>query len=204
MRFPWVDAFLTLVIVVGVVFVWQSASERSRLQAEHGRLKRLTGELIPTDPTKIYVRAIDTADPLHFAWRVYFPPNYPLNVRHTRGGSSSGWNSEAVHAIFRVRLREVDGRWAAYHRFHFSSGLSSLDPQVGDFLREHPEQLQVEQLGSERTEELDPASEFVLLKATLPENETGTGTKEANRGANRSRHSEPVLHVRIGPPNRAF
>jgi len=199
MRLPWLDALLILLIVVGGYYVWQSGSERGRLQAEHERLKALTGELVPVDPTKIYLRALETGDPLDFAWRVYLPPNYRLNVSHTRGGSSSSSNSEAVSAIFRVRLRKVDGRWLSYHRFAGGSGLSSLNPEVAEFLDNHPDQLLVEQFGKERTEEIDPASEFMLIMATMPQE---PGASEKDSKGKPSREKEPVIYVKIGPPSR--
>ena len=190
-----------LLIVVGAVLLWQSGSDRSLLHAEHSRLKLLTGELIPEDPTKIYIRAIETGDPLDFAWRVYLPPNYQLNIRHTSGSSASGSNSDAVNSIFRVRLREIDGRWFHYDGFHGSSGLSSLNPHVGDFLREHPDQLRVEQLGRQQTEELDPSSEFVLLRVTAPEAAV-PGNKASSDGG--PHIAEPIIEVIIGPPSKTL
>ena len=81
MKFSWVNALLWVVIVAGAICLWRSNSEHMRLQEDADRLEALTGDLVPADPTQIYVRAIKTEDPLDFAWRVYFPPGYPLQVR---------------------------------------------------------------------------------------------------------------------------
>lgn len=200
MKSAWLDALLFVVILIGAFNAWRSSGERARLQPEYERLKPLAGELVPADPAKVYVRAIASEEPLEFAWRVYFPPNYRMHVRHSSGSSSSGSNSEAVNAIVRVRLREVDGRWHVYYRFPFSSGLSSVDAHVAKVLRDHPDRIQVEQLGSQEVEELEVTGEFFLLKLTIPEDLQDEGNTTSSPGTNKPK-KKPFFALKVGPPS---
>ena len=195
MRFPWLDTLLSLLIVAGACCVWQSGSERLRLQPEYERFKRLTGELIPQDPAKVYVRALPTDDPLEFAWRVYLPANYRLQVHH-ESGSSSGSSSDPVNTIARVRLKEIDGTWRVYKKVAYGSSLSSLPPKVGKFLSEHPEQLQVEQLGRGTTAEFSTSDSFVLLQLTA----AAEGRSAGDSNQKDSSPPKPFIKLQIGPP----
>jgi hypothetical protein len=199
MKCSWVNALLWGVIVAGAICLWRSNSEHIRLQAEAKRLETLTGDLVPADPTQIYVRAIDTEDPLDFAWRVYFPPGYPLHVRERHGSSFSSGNSNAIHGIVRVRLREVDGVMQTYRRFPNSAGLSSINPELHQFLRGRWDRLAVEQLGKERLEQIDPKSEFIFFRLTLPEDLQNEAESKLPKGM-RSEFIPSVFEIRVGPP----
>ena len=203
MKFSWVNALLWVVIVAGAICLWRSNSEHIRLQAEADRLEALTGDLVPADPTQVYVRAIETEDPLDFAWRVYFPPGYPLHVRQRNGSSSSSGNSNAIHGIARVCLREVDGVMQTYHRLPNSAGLSSINPELQQFLRGRWDRLEVEQLGKERLEQLDPKSEFVFIRLTLPEDLQKEAESKLRKGM-RSEFTPSVFEIRVGPPAGKF
>jgi hypothetical protein len=197
MRFSVVDALLLVVIAVGAFYLWGSATERARLGSEAERLRLLTGDLRPADPAKVYIRAIPTGDPLDFAWRVYFPPNYSMYARHSSGSFSSGSSSDAVHSIFRVRLRKVNGSWRIYERMHHSSALSSVNHRLAKYLDGHEEQIVVEQRGSETLEEIEPDQEFTLLRLTLPEDVAAEAKKELL--GDRTEELEPVFEMTISP-----
>jgi hypothetical protein len=199
MKVAWLNALLWTAIVVGAACLWRSSRENVQLRAEADRLKSVTGELVPADPTQIYVRAIKTDDPLEFAWRVYFPPGYQLQVRHKHGYSSSSALSNAIHGMARVRLREVDGVMQIYQRLPDSSGLSSINPELQQFLRGRWDRLQVEQLGKERLEQLDPKSEFILFRLTLPEDLQKEAESKLPKGM-RSEFMPSLLEIRVGPP----
>jgi hypothetical protein len=203
MKFSWLNALVWVVIVVGAVCLWRSSSEHFQLQAEADRLQALTGNLVPADPTQIYVRAIKTEDPLDFAWRVYFPPGYQLQMRHRHGSSSSSGNTSAINGIARVRLREVDGVMQIYHRLPNSSGLSSTNPDLQQFLRGRWDRLEVEQLGKERLEQLDPKNELVLFRLTLPEDLQKEAEPKLQKGM-RSEFMPSVFEIRVGPPSGKF
>src|SRR5689334_110913 len=104
------DLILLLVILPGGFLAWQSGRQRKRLEDRYERMVRVAGDLAIADPTKVYIRALDMGEPLHFAWRVYLPPNYTLVVRNLTGngssGSSTSWSLNPVEFIARVRFRK--------------------------------------------------------------------------------------------------
>ena len=107
---------LLALTLTGLYFVWQSGQQRSAARAEYERLVRLTGDLPITDVSKIHALALETGESLHFAWRVYLPPNCRIMVKHN-GGSSSLFRSNPQHLIARVRFREQPpGRLQVYTR----------------------------------------------------------------------------------------
>src|SRR5262245_45684962 len=67
-------ALLVLAVArAGAVLAWQAGRERARLAAHSDRLVAAAGELPADDPTWLCLKALDTGDPLHFAWRVHLP-----------------------------------------------------------------------------------------------------------------------------------
>ena len=103
-----VDLILLLVFLVGGVWAWTTGRERGRLEVDYKRLVRATGDLTIPEATKVYLRALDTGEPLHFAWRVYLPPHYQFAMRTNSGSMSMSSNSTAQEFIARVRFREDD------------------------------------------------------------------------------------------------
>ena len=101
----WFNRILTASVLLGGLLAWQSGQERTRLQAEYRRLTAITGELAIDDPAKLSIRAIDTGEPLRFAWRVYVPPNYLQVVKRSTGSSSRSSSSSPQQLIARVRFR---------------------------------------------------------------------------------------------------
>ena len=116
MKHKLLDWFLIIVVLIGGVLTWQTGRERSRLTARHGRLAKLAGDLRIADPSKVYVLALDTGEPLHFAWRMYFPPNYKLSLLSRHSGVSVFGTSRPSEFIgarcafartIRVRCRSI-------------------------------------------------------------------------------------------------
>src|SRR5262245_1749907 len=110
---------LLLLTLTGPFFVWQSNEQRRAAHAEYLSLARLAGDLALSDPSKLHVLALETGESLHFAWRVYLPPNCRITTRHDGGSLSSSSHSEAQHFIARVRFREGPaGDLQVYTKFH--------------------------------------------------------------------------------------
>jgi hypothetical protein len=68
------DLYLLIAALIGGTLAWQTGRERSRLSEKYDEPARVTGDLPIADASKVHVRALDTGDPMHFAWRVYYPP----------------------------------------------------------------------------------------------------------------------------------
>src|SRR5262245_16479620 len=100
-----IDAILVLVVLYGTLLAWQSGRERRRLTNVYDRLARVTGDLRVTVPNKAHFLALETGDPMHYAWRIYVPPNFALAFSDKSGGSSSWWTSGEREFIARLRFR---------------------------------------------------------------------------------------------------
>jgi hypothetical protein len=164
------DLLLSVVLIVGCVLAWQSARERACLTSDYERLVRATGDLPITDPTRAHFRALETGDPLHFAWRIYLPANYTAKWRSRESGMGSGISTSPQEFIARVRLREdEEGNWSVYQAFHGGSSRGSLGGKVlNDLLRRSADKLLVEQLGAKATATVGPDESAVLLRLSLP------------------------------------
>jgi hypothetical protein len=194
------DGFLILVILIGGVLAWQTGLERSRLTERHGRLARMAGELPIADPTKVYIRALDTGEPLHFAWRVYFPPNYRQSLRSRFGGLGSSTSTKPSEFIARVRFREDDeGFINMYSRFASGSSRSTFgDKGLADLLRNRWDNVRVEQLGTPEVAILETDQPAVMLRLTLPYDMQDEARKRLSPGI----HPQflPVLfELEVGP-----
>jgi hypothetical protein len=191
---------LVAIIVVGLVFAWSTGRKRTAARAEYDRLVRLTGDLPLSDPAKIHVLALETGEDLHFAWRIYLPPNCHFVIRHTSGGFSSSSHSEPQQFIARVRVREdAQGRLQIFTKFAGGSGQSGFgDDSLADFLRGRWGKVQVEQLGASKVVTLKPDEQALLLRLSLPEQLLGeAATKLEGR---RLEAKLPLLYeVHLGP-----
>jgi hypothetical protein len=170
------DRVLLAVVLAGGALAWQAGRERARLAAHHDRLVAAAGELPADDPTLIYLKALDTGDPLHFAWRVHLPARTHLEVRSRTGGGWAGgsWSStDPMDFIARVRLREDEqGVVNVYTKLISGSSRSGIgSPVLARLLRERAGELKVEQVGKPGVATFDPKAKkpTVLLRVALPE-----------------------------------
>src|SRR5262245_29325744 len=141
MRRNVIDLVLLAVVLAGGALAWRAGHERARLAAHHDRLVAAAGELPADDPTLIYLKALDTGDPLHFAWRVHLPARTHLEVRSRTGNgwSGSSWSgSDPTDFIARVRFREDEqGVVNVYTKFDDGSSRSGIGgPGLARLLRE--------------------------------------------------------------------
>ena len=83
------DLILLLVALSGGLLALQNGRQLRQLRAEYERLSTITGDLPISDASKVHVRALETGERLHFAWRVYLPANYRAVVSNASGSSSS-------------------------------------------------------------------------------------------------------------------
>lgn len=165
-----VECLVGIAILVGAIRAVQSGRERSELRTEYQRLVRKVGELAISDTTKVWVSALETGDPMHFAWRVYLPANHHFRVRH-QGGSSSSNRPDSAEFVARVRFRMSDsGHLQVYGHYGSGSHLGSRGSgEVAQFIQQHWERFQIEQLGSEGAVSLEPTDSATLLRITVPD-----------------------------------
>jgi hypothetical protein len=198
LRIP--DLLLLLVVLIGAVPAWQTSWERSRLQSQYDRLVSSAGDLPIEDPTKVYVRAIETGQPLHFAWRFYLPPNYLLKIRDGSGGSSASVSTAPAEFIARVKFRESEkGGLQVYTHFFGGSGQSSLGSRdMVKLLHGRWDKVLVEQLGAPEFAVLDPDRPASLLRLTLPEDLRAEARKTLDRYS-QERYVPVLYEIKLGP-----
>jgi hypothetical protein len=169
MKLRLVDILLLAVIAVGCVYVWNTGQERSRLTAHYARLTAITGDLKITDPTKVHIQALETDDPMHFAWRVYYPPNYKQLLQSNNGYGGTQWSRESQEFIARVRFRpNGDGDMEVYTRFAGGSSQGTFgNKQLAKLLVDHWDTIDVEQLGATGLTTLEPDKSAVILRLSL-------------------------------------
>jgi hypothetical protein len=197
------DLLLLLAILPGAFLAWQTGRERGRLEGRYGRMVRIAGDLPIDDPTKVYIRSLDTGEPLHYAWRIYLPPNYTLKVRKRSGNGSSGesssWSRDSQEFIARVRFRKDEqGLMNVYTHFHNASSMGGVgDHAVTELLTAHLHEIRVEQLGSSGVVVVEPDRSAVLLRMSLPDELDG----EAREGQSpQGSKPDPVLfEMEFGP-----
>jgi hypothetical protein len=164
------NTFLLIAAVIGAVLAYRVARQHQELSSEHRRLEALVGSLPIEDPTKIHVRAINTGEELHFAWRIYAPAGARVKWQYD-SGSGTSMNSEPSQAIARVRLRQQED--GSVHVFIKRGGGASRmqlgDQEFGRVLREHWSEIEVEQLAVDEVVALEVDEVVTLLRLTLPE-----------------------------------
>ena len=193
------DLILLLAALLGGVLALQTGRQQSRLRGEHERLSKITGELPIADASKVYVRALETGESLHFAWRVYLPPNYKLHVRH-RSGAQSSWRSDACQFIARVRFRENEqGQLQVYTSFSGGSSCMGLgDQPLAELLHDHWDQIHVEQLGANELVAIEPDRSAVFLQLTLPD-ELRDASQDKLRPWIQEQFIPTLFEVQLGP-----
>lgn len=195
------DLVLILALIAGGFLAWSTGRVRSRLEAEHRRLARSTGDLRIGDPSKIHVLALGTGEPLHFAWRVYAPAHSNLRVGTSAGHSSSSTTVEPREFIARVRIREDDeGLLNVYDQFSGGSSRGVLgDKALADLVRGRWDEIVVEQIGADGQATIDPDGSAVLLRLKLPE--VLQAEARSMKHPSQSARCVPVLfEFRLGPP----
>jgi hypothetical protein len=199
MRRTLFDWFLLLVVLVGGILAWQTSRERSRLTARHSRLARVTGDLLIVDATKVHALALNTGYPLHFAWRVYLPPNYSQKLR---GGGMmfTPGSGQPAEFIARVRLRpRHDGDMDVYtHVGKASIRISLGNNALAELLYNRWDKIKVEQLGAPELAVIKADQPAVLLKLTLPDDLQSEAQKKLS--PNQQQQFDPVLfELNLGP-----
>ena len=197
-----IDLVLVAVVLAGGVLAVRAGRERAVLAAHHRRLVAAAGELAVEDPKLVYVKAIETGDPLHFAWRVHLPAAVSLNVRFTMHGNASteSWTPVAAKDfIARVQLRPtVEGRMEVYvELLNSRRAWTRAKSDLSDRLRHHANNLKIDQIGRPCAATIDPKAKppTVLLRVSLP-----ASPEDRHAVNDKSSSSTPIVELMIGPP----
>jgi hypothetical protein len=198
------NAVLLIATVIGGVFAYRAATKRQRLLTERTRLEKKVGSMPIGDPSKVHVRALETGEELHFAWRVYLPAFFNSRWEYGSGGSSLSSHPATEEFIARVRLREnEDGRLDVFTKLGGGSARLGLgNQQLADLLRDRWDEVRVEQLGSDGVAVIDADEIVTLLRLTLSD-DLKREAAEKLEGHFAKRFQTVLFDVRFGP-DQAF
>ncbi len=159
---------------------------------ERDRLAKIAGDLVVVDRAKTHWLALDTGEPMHFAWHVYTPANCRLIFRSDIDQEAS-FTFPQGEMIVRLRLHDdLQGNKLVFINFTgHSSYTYSLDATVSGLMRDYEKTLKIEQGGALATGVVDPARPFVLLRITLPQEAVSEAEKKLD---DRLRKKLPVLY----------
>lgn len=194
------DLFLLIVVIIGGALAWQTGRERSRLSERHARLARITGDLPIADASRVHVQALETGEPMHYAWRIYYPPSYKAILGNSDGDWSTSWSSSSSEFIARVVFRQDDeGLLQVYTHFSGGSSQSSLgDEALAKLLCDRWGKIRVEQLGSPHLATLGPNQPAILLRLTLPDDLRAEARKLLSP-YDRERYVPVLFELNLGP-----
>ncbi len=189
-----VEGLLLVVTIVGAYFAWQSSQEKSRLTARYQRLALAAGDFPINDTSLIYVKALETGEPLHFAWRIHLPAKCQHQVT-TRSGDWLALDSDPPDFVARIRFfRNDQGQMQQYHTFGNSASESSARRRLANLTPAQWKQLQVEQFGAPELAVLKPDQSAVLLRLTLPKELAAQAGKSDPDSS-----SEPAFEISLRP-----
>ncbi|OJW14668.1 MAG: hypothetical protein BGO49_16895 [Planctomycetales bacterium 71-10] len=192
-------------ILVGGVLAWRSGAERIRLEGRYRRMAHAAGDLSVVNPTKVYFLGLDTDEPLHFAWRMHAPANYPMIFSHAGGGGSGSSTSSSgapSDAIVRVRCRRDEaGRLQVFSKAFGGSSLFAVEDAMAKFLAGREDELIVERLAADGPVEMDASASAVLLRVAMPASMIAEA-RVALPGHVVDRHVPDVFKITVGPPQQ--
>jgi hypothetical protein len=85
------------------------------------------GFLDVSDPSKVYVVALASEDPLHFRWRVYLPDNHSVIWRTSQWGDGKHSSTGPQNFIAQVRFRKSEYDFVRmFKELESSGGVGSL------------------------------------------------------------------------------
>ncbi len=161
------NVLFLLITIVGIVFVCRVRTDYIATRHEYARLSAKVGRMPIVDKTKAHVRALQTDDPLDFAWHVYTPPNWDGTWQHQvlrQGrGKHHSMNSMPVTGLCRVRFRKIDGKWRVWRKYLNGSEVSEVSFGA---TYDQPQSLRIEQLGQKQVEVVSADEITTLLKIT--------------------------------------
>lgn len=197
------DAILLLITLAGGAMVWQTGREQARLQAKIETLTRAAGDFSVTDSSRIHVLALETGEPLHFAWHVYLPANYELVQQVNQASPASISPTRSVpprEFVVRVRIREdARGRLNLYEKMETTSTRGPFaHPAVAKVLHGRFDKVLVEQLGRPQLVSAGANERLDFLRLRLPADMEAEFRADLSPGEG-ARYDAELFRLSFGP-----
>ncbi|NND96049.1 MAG: hypothetical protein HKN47_01830 [Pirellulaceae bacterium] len=199
------NTLLILVIVIGMVTWVRQRQSIGHQEREYQRLAANYGVLDVQDSKKFLVTRIDTDDPMHFLWRVYYPAKISILERESfaDSGKSGGsfTNIAAREQLFRIRIEFTDTAIRA-HILDGSGGslLSYNRAQSTDFLKAHWQDLEFDVLAADGTRKFDTDEVLPFLRVRLPDDLIEELDRSVSTKIAESLKREPIFESLRGTP----
>ncbi|MGI9473682.1 MAG: hypothetical protein ACR2NZ_19220 [Rubripirellula sp.] len=202
-----VNVLLMFATSLGVVSLIRDQHLESRLREERDRLSKKFGVMEVKDPSLFYLREVAQDERAHYVWRAHIPDQKQLFLKcqNISGRYSSSIGSSLEQETIRFRFGMRDGIAQFYIASNSGSSYGSLgiSNELGQFLWDHWEELDVQIDAAETPIESDMRNVVTLLRVRVPE-ETRELVMEQIPDARRKRLdkrlSAPLVLLQCGTP----
>ena len=167
-----INIALALLALFGTIAAFRESSVNRDMSAEYRTLAAETGFLDLADFSKVHVVALPSEDPLHFRWRIYLPEKCTVswktkNLWDDVSGSSSG----PQNFIAQIRFRKNENGFVrVFTDLESFGGVRALGGrELQEFMRDHWDDVDIYQLGSDGPAMVDPEEIATLLRLQLPQ-----------------------------------
>lgn len=167
-----INIALALLALFGTIAALRESNVNRDMSAEYRTLAAETGFLDLADFSKVHVVALPSEDPLHFRWRIYLPEKCTVswktkNLWDDVSGSSSGPQNFIAQVRFR---RNENGFVQVFTDLESFGGVRALGGrELQEFMRDHWDDVDIYQLGSDGPAMVDPEEIATLLRLQLPQ-----------------------------------
>lgn len=188
----------SMIVVISVAILALSHGLSSyrlyRSEKELAKLRRETGYLEISDPTKIHVVAVPVMDSRTQRWRVYLPPgarywlachanDIPVRGVPDRGGSST---LEPGEWVVELRIdKDSSGKWSIKHHAQSDlgagGGTEQLEGAAADWLNKGWVTMK-QQAGTQKTDTFEVGEKVVLFRQRSDKTSVGTSDPPITQG----------------------
>jgi hypothetical protein len=163
----------------------------------------MVGTIDMEDPSRVHVVNVPEDGPNELTWRVFLPADHKWTTNVHRG--SGGWNSHSRSAsssptdmLVRFRLLETENGWTTFLVHGSGSNSTSMQKEMGEFLDEHWNELQIEIAGSQGQLDVKTDDVVTLLTIEVPDELLDLAESNLSRYEVEQLRDGPTIKIEIG------
>ena len=200
-----INILLAVVAATGLVSLIRHQRVESSLRSERARLVKQFGFMEVENPSLFYLREVTQPETAHYVWRAHIPDDAELVLKskHLTGSSSSWLQSRPEQVTLRFRFGMREGQPFFYQASDSGSsyGSMSMPPELGQYLWDHWDELDVEHAAVDDSIASDLSEPLTILSVSVPADMIETILKETS--ITREQYwnrllSEPLFVLRCG------